>query len=187
MRARDFDKQQRIKEAMVSIILRDGINGASIAKIAKEAEVSPATIYVYYSNKEEMLSEVFKEYSSQSYTYLMNRIQPGMSGKALIESIVRGYFSYTVDHEEVFSFVEQCSRCPTLSSNVSEEECCCEIFERIHAYQLRGEMRPFSDLGLSAVLFAPIRFLALKQGACQEDTGAALSEFIAMMQHLLLY
>ena len=38
MRARDFDKQQRIKEAMVSIILRDGINGASIAKIAKEAE-----------------------------------------------------------------------------------------------------------------------------------------------------
>ena len=70
MRTRDFDKQQRIKEAIVTVFLREGINGASISKIAQEASVSPATIYVYYSNKEEMLAEVFKEYSHQSYYYL---------------------------------------------------------------------------------------------------------------------
>ena len=37
MRTRDYDKQQRIKEAMVHLILREGINGASVAKIAREA------------------------------------------------------------------------------------------------------------------------------------------------------
>ena len=45
----------------------------------------------------------------------------------LIDGIVRGYFSYTVEHEEVYSFVEQCSRCPTVAEEVCEEECCCGI------------------------------------------------------------
>lgn len=62
MRLRDEDKQRRIKEAMVNLILREGIDGTSMSKIAKEAGVSAATIYVYYESKEEMLAEVFREY-----------------------------------------------------------------------------------------------------------------------------
>ena len=60
MRTRDYDKQQRIKEAMIRLILREGINGASVAKIAREAGVSPATIYIYYESKEDMLSAAFR-------------------------------------------------------------------------------------------------------------------------------
>ena len=89
MRVRDQDKQQRIKEAMVRLFLREGIDGTSISKIAKEACVSPATIYVYYDSKEEMLAEVFREYSRQPYQYLMRRVRPDMSGDELIETIVR--------------------------------------------------------------------------------------------------
>ena len=55
MRTRDYEKQQRIKEAMVRLILREGINGASVSKIAREAGVSPATIYIYYTSKEDLL------------------------------------------------------------------------------------------------------------------------------------
>ena len=123
MRIKDGNKQQRIKEAMVSLILREGIDGTSVSKIAKEAGVSPATIYVYYNSKEEMLAEVFREYSSAPYRYLMQRVSADMDGNTLIETIVRGCYSFSREHEEIFSFVEQCSRCPTLSESVSEEEC----------------------------------------------------------------
>ncbi|MBO6092338.1 MAG: TetR/AcrR family transcriptional regulator, partial [Oscillospiraceae bacterium] len=119
MRVRDQDKQQRIKEAMVHLILREGIDGTSISKIAREACVSPATIYVYYNSKEDMLAEVFREYSRQPYQYLMRRVRPDMGGDELIETIVRGCYAFSREHEEVFSFVEQCSRCPTLSESVS--------------------------------------------------------------------
>lgn len=71
MRNKDFDKQNRIKEAMIRLILRDGIDGTSMSKIAKEAGVSPATIYVCYESKEDMLSEVFREYAVRSYDYLI--------------------------------------------------------------------------------------------------------------------
>ena len=70
MRTKDFDKQQRIKRAMVRLILEEGISGASISKIAREADVSSATIYVYYNSKEEMLAEVFRECSHDTYLFL---------------------------------------------------------------------------------------------------------------------
>ena len=185
MRVRDQDKQQRIKEAMVHLILREGIDGTSISKIAKEACVSPATIYVYYDSKEEMLSEVFREYSRRPYQYLMRRVQPDMDGKELIETIVRGCYAFSQEHEEVFSFVEQCSRCPTLAESVSEEECSCDILDLIHRYQARGEIRSCSDWNIGAMLFAPVRFLALNR--CTTASGEPqLSELIRMLQQLLL-
>ncbi len=186
MRTRDCEKQQRIKEAIVNVILREGINGASVAKIAREASVSPATIYIYYSNKEEMLAEVFKEYSHQSYHYLMKRMQPEMSGAELIETIIRGVFNYTVEHEEVFSFVEQCSRCPSLSETVCETDCCCDVFELIHRYQELGIIRRCSDPNLSAVLFSPVRFLAMNSRSMHFDAEAELAELVKMMQEMLL-
>lgn len=184
MRTKDPDKQHRIKEALVQMILTEGIQGTSVSKIAKAAQVSPATIYVYYSNKEEMMAEVFREYSHQSYHYLMRRIHPRMPAAELIDSIVRGYFDYTLCHEDVFSFVEQCSRCPTLMAMVCEEECCCDIFRLIHEYQDRGEVKRYSDAVMSSLLFSPVRFLATNrktQGGMEES----LSELISALTELL--
>ena len=186
MRTRDQDKQQRIKKAIVTVILKEGINGASVAKIAQEASVSPATIYIYYSNKEEMLAEVFKEYSHESYYYLMEQMQPEMSGKELIETIVRGFYSYTVEHEEAFSFVEQCSRCPSLAETVCESECCCDVFDLIHKYQEMGIVKRYSDPNLSAVLFSPVRFLAMNSRSMHFNAEDQLAELVQMMQELLL-
>ena len=186
MRTRDYEKQQRIKEAMVRLILREGINGASVSKIAREAGVSPATIYIYYTSKEDLLSAAFREYSYQSYQYLDRRLRPEMGPAELIEAIVRGYYAYSVEHEEIFSFVEQCSRCPTLSEYVAEDECCCNVFDLLHAYQARGVMRPYSDRNLGAVLFAPVRFLAGSR--CPHSSGEdPLAELVRMLQNLLLY
>ena len=186
MRSKDLDKQNRIKEAMIQLILRDGIDSISMSKIAKEADVSPATIYVYYDSKEDMLSEVFQEYARKSYNYLMERIQPTMDAKELIEAIVKGCYSFSVEYKEIFSFVEQCSRCPTLSDGFSEKECSCNILDLIHEYQMRGTIRSFSDLNINAVLFAPVRFLALNRQWLEKDEDILLDELVCMLQHLLL-
>lgn len=186
MRNKDFDKQNRIKEAMIQLILRDGIDGTSMSKIAKKAGVSPATIYVYYESKEDMLSEVFREYARKSYDYLMDRIQPAMDAGELIEAIVKSCYHFSVEYKEIFSFVEQCSRCPTLSDSFSEKECSCNLLELIHEYQARGTIQPFSDLNISAVLFAPVRFLVLNRQWIEKDEDVLLDELVHMIQHMLL-
>ena len=186
MRIKDLDKQQRIKEAMVQLILRDGIDGASVSKIARVAGVSPSTIYVYYNSKEDMLAEVFQECSRQSYHYLMERVTPGMGGGDLIEAIVRGYFAFSVEHEDVFSFVEQCSRCPTLSQHVCDAECSFDIFELIHSSQRRGEIKHYGDWNLGALLFAPVRMLAMNRRTLATEGSDQLDELVRMLQDLLL-
>ena len=190
MRNKDFDKQNRIKEAMIQLILRDGIDGTSMSKIAKEAGVSPATIYVYYESKEDMLSEVFREYARKSYDYLLERVRPTMDAEELIEAIVRSYYSFSVEYKEIFSFVEQCSRCPTVSVGFSEKECSCNILDFIHKYQARGTIQAFSDLNICAALFAPVRFLASNRQWFEKDEGkgedALLDELVRMIQRILL-
>jgi|GEM_PF-224858 len=186
MRTRDFDKQRRIKESMVRLILRDGLGGASVAKIARDAGVSPATIYVYYESKEAMVAEVFQECSRDSFDYLQRMLRPGMDGGQLIEAIVRGYYAYTVEHEEIFSFVEQCSRCPGVSEAVSEPECCCGIFDLIHEYQRQGILNRYSDQNYAAVLFAPVRFLATERSCGKSGAEEQLSELVRMLQRMLV-
>ena len=46
MRRKDDRKQESIKQALLKLILSEGLQGASIAKIAREAGVSPATVYI---------------------------------------------------------------------------------------------------------------------------------------------
>ena len=186
MRLKDEDKQRRIRDAMVRLILREGIDGASVSKIAREAGVSPATIYVYYDSKEAMLSEVFRDCAHQSYRYLTERLSPDMSAGAAIEAVVRGYYDFSTEHEDVFSFVEQCSRCPTLASQVCEQDCSCDLFSSIHAYQRRGELRQCSDWTLGAMLFSPVRFLAMNRQAMAGESEAHLRELVELLQTLLL-
>ncbi len=186
MRVKDESKQHRIKEAMVSLILREGIDGTSVAKIAKEAGVSAATIYVYYENKEQMLAEVFSEYARQPYQYILRCLRPGMSGSELIETMVRGCYDFSTEHEEIFSFVEQCSRCPTLSARVCEKDCSGELLNMIHAYQESGVMKRCSDWNTAAILFAPVRWLAMNREMAHSDSESLLDELVRMIQETLL-
>ena len=186
MRNKDFEKQNRIKEAMIQLILQEGIDGTSMSKIAKRAGVSPSTIYVYYESKEDMLTEVFQEYARKSYDYLMERIHPAMDTGELIGAIVKSCYHFSVEYKDIFSFVEQCSRCPSLSAGFSEKECSCNLLDLIHDYQANGAIQPFSDLNISAVLFAPVRFLALNRQWLEKDEDAMLDELVQMLQRMLL-
>lgn len=186
MRLKDEDKQRRIKEAMVSLILQEGIDGASVSKIAKEAGVSAATIYVYYDSKEAMLAEVFREYAHQPYAFIMERVRPKMDGGELIEALVRGCYAFSTEHEDIFSFVEQCSRCPTLAERVCEKDCSGDVMDMIHRYQDMGVMKRVSDWNMAAVLFAPVRWLAMNRRLIPADPDRYLDELIRMLQDMLL-
>lgn len=94
MRKKDDKKQENIKNAVVKLILKEGFHGTSISKIAKEADVSPATVYIYYENKDEMLRKIYLEYSKNILNHLLNNISESMSGKELIESLVKNYYLY---------------------------------------------------------------------------------------------
>ncbi|OBT12934.1 hypothetical protein A9264_15395 [Vibrio sp. UCD-FRSSP16_10] len=52
------NKRQDILEAAVTILGRDGFNGLSIQKLAKEANVATGTVYLYFKDKDRVIAEV---------------------------------------------------------------------------------------------------------------------------------
>jgi TetR/AcrR family transcriptional regulator, multidrug resistance operon repressor len=61
MRPRDDHKLQVIKEKAIDIMVRDGFEGLSMQKLAKAADISPATIYIHYNGREEMVNALHSE------------------------------------------------------------------------------------------------------------------------------
>jgi len=59
MRIKDTQKQKAVIDATIKVVNKHGFNTASISKIAKEAGVSQATIYIYYKNKEDLVVSVY--------------------------------------------------------------------------------------------------------------------------------
>ena len=53
MRVKDELKQDALFNATVKLVNEIGFVASSVSKIAKEADISPATIYVYYENSPE--------------------------------------------------------------------------------------------------------------------------------------
>jgi AcrR family transcriptional regulator len=58
MRPRDEQKEQQIRQKAIEMIVAQGLDGFGVNKLARAAGVSPATIYIYYKDKEELISSI---------------------------------------------------------------------------------------------------------------------------------
>lgn len=61
MRIRDENKELAIRNKAMEMIVNEGFDGLSMQKLAKAAGVSPATIYIYYKNREDLVHKLFSE------------------------------------------------------------------------------------------------------------------------------
>ncbi len=186
MRRKDDEKEQRIRRSVITLMLKEGFNGTSIAKIAKMAGVSPATVYIYYENKEDMLQDIYLQYSDEVFDYLLAGIRCDMDGAQLIETLIRRYYSYMKDHPEAFCFVEQFANCPSMASKCSCSRGMQSIFQWIEQNNSRPIHRRYSDKSVSAILFYPVKALAADHSSSEEEKAQLLEELIEMIQRAIL-
>ena len=142
--------------------------------------------YVFYRSGEGTWNEGLVNKCGEVYDFLSQK-ELLTSTKEIIAALRRGdYFSFSIEHEEIFSFVEQCTHCPTLSETVSLKECSYDVLDLFSRLQERGEIRPFSHTNLGAVIFAPVRYLVMNRKYTPDDSRSELDELVAMLQRMLL-
>ena len=186
MRRRDDDKERRIKEAVIQLILTEGWNGTSISKIARLAEVSPATVYVYFDSKEDMLQDIYREYSEDVYGYLLSGVHPGMRPDEMLDSLIRSYYHYILDNREAYCFVEQFSGCPALANSCKGKTGVCRIYELIGQLQEAGVIRGCDREVLFAAIFYPVKAIAADSCRSPEDKEKLLDELIDLISRAVL-
>src|SRR3954470_17919424 len=81
MRVRDEYKVTTIRQKAIEMIVREGFDGMSMQKLAKAAHVSPATIYIYFENREDLLNQIFLEVQKKFIDTALEGFDPNMSFK----------------------------------------------------------------------------------------------------------
>lgn len=187
MRRKDDEKAQRIKDAVIRVVLEEGFGDASISKIARCAGVSQATVYIYYESKESMLRSIYTECAEELWEYLVLVTGNLRDGRQIIERLVCGYYAFMTEHEELFRFVEQFSSCPALTSSCSEIRGLGKMMGLLQRWEDDGIFKPYHVLNIFSMIFTPVKMLTAGAIVCREDEEALLRELVHIMQEALLF
>jgi len=186
MRRKDDEKQRCIKNAVVQLILEEGFQGASVSKIAKSAGVSPATVYIYYENKDAMLRDIYYEYAEDTMQYLLQCLSPNMPGDEVIAVLVRRYYCFIVENKEIFHFIEQYSSCPVLQNSCGLMKGPANLNQLLMDLKNRHILNDYNIDNLYAILFSPVKTIAVKNCASEDIATERLDELIYIIQRALL-
>ncbi|WP_281321824.1 TetR/AcrR family transcriptional regulator [Flavobacterium aestivum] len=61
MRLKDENKEFIIRQKAIEMIVNEGFDGLSMQKLAKKANISPSTIYVYFNSREDLVNKLYLE------------------------------------------------------------------------------------------------------------------------------
>ena len=158
MRHKDDNKHQAICDAAIRLITTHGFAGVSMSKIAKEAGVSPATIYVYFENKEALLDQLYVVVKREMSVELLRGVRPDAPVEEAFRAIWNNFYAYATDHPVRFAFTEQFANSPLVDRICRIESM--DFFKPLLDLFNRGKQeRIFKDVSLEifkAFTFGPL-------------------------------
>lgn len=78
MRTRDTNKEGIVKQKAIEMIVNQGIEGFAMNRLAKESGVSVATLYIYYTDKEDLIKKIGIEIGKSFFTETLKDFSPDM-------------------------------------------------------------------------------------------------------------
>lgn len=162
MRVRDDKKQVALYRATIKLVNEIGFEASSVSKIAREAEVSPATLYIYFKNKQDLIISTYIDIKKNMSQAILDDLDETKPVRDVLQQVWRNMFTYVSTNKEDFRFTEQFSNSPYHASvNKQELE---KHFEPIVRVIKRGiEHKIIKDVSftmLTAFMFHPIMVLA---------------------------
>jgi TetR/AcrR family transcriptional regulator, multidrug resistance operon repressor len=79
MRTRDINKQDLVKQKAIEMIVKQGIEGFAMNRLAKESGVSVATLYIYYTDKEDLIKKIGIEIGKNFFSEMMKDFSAEMN------------------------------------------------------------------------------------------------------------
>lgn len=162
MRPKDDIKEEALFESTIKLVNATGFAASSVSKIAGDAGVSPATLYVYHENKEALLVSAYVRIKQ-----LMGRaVQEGFDeNRPIRDSLKRVWlniFDFVKAHPAYFQYIEQFSNSP-YSELVDKAEVEAYFLPVIRVITRGIEQKIIKDVDfdiLAAFIFFPILALA---------------------------
>jgi len=121
MRPKDKTKYNAIIKASLYLIKELGFTDISISKIAKQANISPATIYIHFRNREDLFTTLYTKIRTDMSTGVLQGINEKMDIEQIFKSIWNNSFSYYLNHPDYVIYREKFEQTPMME-NIDPED-----------------------------------------------------------------
>lgn len=109
MRIRDIKKEQLVKEKAIETIVKYGLEGFTINKLAKACGVSVGTPYVYYKDKDDLILKIVLEEGARMEDAINKDFDPETSLEEGLRIQWRNRFDYMIENPLLGQFFDQIS------------------------------------------------------------------------------
>nr|WP_320120350.1 TetR/AcrR family transcriptional regulator [uncultured Marinifilum sp.] len=121
IREKSKEKRNALLNATLSLVNNNGFHAAPMSKIAKMAKVSPATIYIYFENKQDLINELYLE-KKKAYTHhAFKGYSESIPVKKAFELIWYNIANYKLKELEESWFLSQCDNTSMIDEEVRQE------------------------------------------------------------------
>jgi AcrR family transcriptional regulator len=160
---KSIDKRNALIKATIALVNNDGFHAAPMSKIAKMANVSPATIYLYFENKQDLVNKAYIEVKAVYTEYAFANYNEEMSVEKGFENIWKRIADFKFKDSENAMFLAQCDNTPMIDEASRQEgikhlQPLLDLWER---GKKEGIIKPVSNHILYAYTISPLSFLIM--------------------------
>ena len=112
MRTRDEAKEAILHEKAVEMIVQNGFDGLSMQKLARAAGISPATIYIYYQDREDLIIKVWEKEMYRMMKATLDGFDPEMPFDKGLKIQWMNRANFYIENPETAHFMEQIKYSP---------------------------------------------------------------------------
>lgn len=112
MRIRDENKIEQVRQKAIELLVKEGFDGFSMQKLAKAAGVSPATLYIYYKSKEDLVITIGTEEGKRMTAATMKDFDPAQSFAEGLKIQWRNRAKFFTEHTLSHKLFEQIKTSP---------------------------------------------------------------------------
>ena len=170
---KSIDKRNALIRATIELVNNNGFHATPMSKIAKMANVSPATIYLYFENKQDLVNKTYIEVKGKYTDYAFADYNINMSVEDGFEHIWKRIADFKLNDRENAMFLAQCDNTPiidepSLQAGIKHLQPLLDLWDR---GKKEGIIKRMSDYLLYAYSINPLSFLmiAQKRGALKLD------------------
>ncbi len=161
MRTRFKDKERAVLEATLELVNNSGFHASSMSKIAKLANVAPATIYLYFKNKQDLINKLYLYIKEEMSYFAFQNYEETMSVENGFKLIWYNIVNYKYTHIKEAMFLSICDISPTIDeeSKIKGLESLKPLIELCNRGQREGILKNNSLCLFYAFSISPLSYL----------------------------
>jgi AcrR family transcriptional regulator len=162
---KSIDKRNALIKATIELVNNNGFHAAAMSKIAQMANVSPATIYLYFENKQDLVNQTYIEVKAKYTQYAFENYNEDIAVKAGFELIWKRIADFKLKECENAFFLAQCDNTPIIDEPSRQEGI--KYLQPLLDLWTRGKnegiIKPYANYILYAYSINPLSFLMMAQ------------------------